>query len=62
MSRPRNRFDVQVVFPDIAFGIKDRKDVEQTPETVADALEEFCRRIRNGGKVPPAIAKAESLS
>jgi hypothetical protein len=52
MRTPRNRFDVQVVFPDIAFGIKNRADVDLTPEEVADELEEFCARIRNGGKVP----------
>lgn len=42
-----NRWDVQVVFPgDAAFGMKNRTDVEQTPETVCDALEEFCQRAR----------------
>lgn len=41
-----NRWDVQVVFPAIAFGIKNRTDVEQTPETVVEALEEFCQRVR----------------
>lgn len=54
MRKPINRFDVQVVFPDIAFGIKNRADVELTPEQVADELEKFCARIRNGGKVLPA--------
>lgn len=55
MSRtPKNRFDVQVVFRDIAFGIKNRADVELTPEQVANELEKFVARIRNGGKVIPA--------
>ena len=54
MAKPTNRFDVQVVFPDIAFGIKNRKDVELTPERVADELEKFCARIRNGGKLLPS--------
>lgn len=52
MARRSNRFDVQVVFPDFAFGIKNRTDVEITPAIVADQLEEFCRRIRNGGRLP----------
>ena len=59
MRQMKNRFDVQVVFPDIAFGIKNRTDVNLTPEMVADELEEFCRRIRNGGKVPPADAAVD---
>lgn len=53
MPKAKNRFDVQVAFPDITFGIKNRPDVELTPEDVARCLEEFCARIRNSGKVPP---------
>lgn len=48
----KNRFDVQVVFHDFAFGIKNRPDVVLTPDDVATALEEFCQRVRNGGKLP----------
>lgn len=33
--RLKNRFDVQVVLPDCAFGIKHRTDVTLTPEDVA---------------------------
>ena len=53
-----NRWDVQVAFPGWgAFGVKNRTDVAQTPETVCDALEEFCRRTR---KTIERRAKAES--
>jgi hypothetical protein len=51
MGASKNRFDVQVVMPGIAFGIKNRRDVELTAEQVADELEKFCARIRGGGKV-----------
>lgn len=61
LGRHRNRFDVQVVFPDFAFGVKNRSDVELTPDDVLEALEEFCARIRNKGKVPPS-ADAVGLS
>lgn len=50
MAKHKNRFDVQVVFPDITFGMKNRADVELTPEDVATELEEFCARIRRSGK------------
>jgi hypothetical protein len=59
MSRSKNRFDVQVVFPDITFGIKNRTDVELTPNDVADALEEFCARIRNNGKMPAPLRRSK---
>lgn len=52
MRKGKNRFDVQVSMPGITFGIKNRADVELTPEDVARCLEEFCARIRNAGKTP----------
>lgn len=52
-KRLKNRFDVQVVFPDFAFGITNRNDVALTPEDVAQALEDFIARIRRGGHVAP---------
>ena len=59
MPKPKNRFDVQVTYPgDITFGIKNRADVELTPEQVADELEQFCQRIR--GKVSRAEAAEEA--
>jgi hypothetical protein len=52
MRKAKNRFDVQVAFPDITFGIKNRNDVELTPEDVDRCLEQFIRRIRNAGDIP----------
>jgi len=54
LGRHKNRFDVQVVFPDLAFGIKNRPDVDLTPADVADSLEEFCLRIRQTLARPPS--------
>lgn len=45
-GKSKNRFDVQAVFKDFSFGIKNRPDVELTPADVAASLEEFCQRIR----------------
>lgn len=49
MKMAKNRFNVQVYMPPSTFGITNRPDVEVTPLDVARCLEEFCRRIRNGG-------------
>ena len=58
-----NRWDVQVAFENgAAFGIKSRSDVEQTPETVVEELEYFCRRVRTALERRATAVKATSQS
>ncbi len=42
-----NRWNIQVVFPkSFTLGSESRRDVEQTPESVAEACEDFAKQIR----------------
>lgn len=53
MGKPKNRFDLQVVYPSgWVSGVKSRTDVEITPLDVARECEEFAQRIRTRLKRP----------
>lgn len=58
VNKAINRFDVQVVFPDVKFGIKSRRDLVLTPEDVAVALVAFIGRIRAAAAEQQAQASA----
>ena len=46
MSKPKNKFDVQVVFPDCSIRFTNRKDKEITPQDVFDSLTDFLARVQ----------------
>lgn len=62
VGQRKNRWDVQVVFPRFAAGIKSRSDVALTPADVASELEEFAARIRRvlaGENLPSGVLPAD---
>lgn len=62
MAKSKNRFDVQVKMDGITFGIKNRADVDLTPEDVARCLEEFCLRIRARDKPVSPLASGAAVT
>jgi hypothetical protein len=46
MRKPRNYFNVGVVFDSHAYSVQNRNDVEVTPAVVLKELEDFCARVR----------------
>lgn len=44
--KTKNRFNAQVVLPSITIGLKNRTDVETTPQMLIRALEKFCSDAR----------------